>query len=345
MQFRAQFLLLASALLTSAFATSDGISLKLQRHLQNATVAKRSTEVTADIQHPSFYWTTEFEFGTPGQKANLLIDTGSMAILLYGSKYDPAKSSSKVDLKFEREARYTSGSLTSHIYKDIVKIGDAVVKNPALGRIVRGDLKFASGVDGIFGVGLADDVFGTGPSFTKAAKDQHVFDKNVWQLTLRDNGPSTLNIGKIDETEFEGQLGYTGITPGRVGWHTHIDVNGKRVSATLDSGGAYYIWGNRDEVRAIVNRLGKQHQYRGQDDRETWFKCDDLPKITFKVAGKEITLSERLMTREHDNEGWCKLPIIQVNGARDWNFADPFFQSTSLVFDIDNQRIGIALQK
>ena len=113
MQFRAQFLLLASALLTSAFATSDGISLKLQRHLQNATVAKRSTEVTADIQHPAFYWTTEFEFGTPGQKANLLIDTGSMAILLYGSKYDPAKSSSKVDLKFEREARYTCLLYTS----------------------------------------------------------------------------------------------------------------------------------------------------------------------------------------------------------------------------------------
>lgn len=340
------------AFLARAHASSDGLTFKLKKHEINAStlhpaMAFKSSIFGAHKAHLGVLpaWSTEIDVGFPPRKVEVLIDTGSWDLIVDHDWYNPSKSLTSKNLHKDWN---TFGD--GRAYTDEVRLGDVKIKDVVVGHVRKGgDFPFRDGFQGLMGISLPPNSFDTDkPTLTKAAVDQHAFKRNVWQLTLRHEGDSSLNIGKIDESEYEGELGWVDLDEGQDEWRLEIEINGYKAFGVVDSGGIGRMGAGVDRVKALFDRLPIRLTEVGPNDSsiEGWFDCDTLPDITFTAGGRELKYPKWLMkTDTTDNGTKCKFQVWGADDMTDWNFGDTIFLMASIVFDIDNRRVGFAPQR
>ena len=316
--------------------------------VNGTTLRKRAGTAQLDLADNGA-WSGEVEFGSPAQTRWVMFDTGSADIVMNKGTYNHGDSKTSKDLEKGFSFNYVGGPASGSAYTDQVRLGNIKVNGVAIGEN-ESDLSGISGdkLDGVFGLafpavsGLAMSGISE-PTFAEAAKEQNALRKNVYQMTQRMNGRSTLNIGKIDKSEIDGGLGWVGVDPGDGYWRTNVEINGRKTDGIIDSGTSLVvapdneyanIFGNMDKLTIKRNENGDYNGY---------YKCDDPPVVKFKLAGKETTMSQDAMRYFQDGDQ-CQISIVSLNGFNSWIYGSTFMATASIVFDVDNSRIGFGKQ-
>ena len=316
--------------------------------VNGTTLRKRAGTAQLDLADNGA-WSGEVEFGSPAQTRWVMFDTGSADIVMNKGTYNHEDSKTSKDLEKGFSFDYVGGPASGSAYTDQVRLGNIKVNGVAIGEN-ESDLSGISGdkLDGVFGLafpavsGLAMSGISE-PTFAEAAKEQNALRKNVYQMTQRMNGRSTLNIGKIDKSEIDGGLVWVGVDPGDGYWRANVEINGRKTDGVIDSGTSLVvapdneyanIFGNMDKLTIKRNENGDYNGY---------YKCDDPPVVKFKLAGKETTMSQDAMRYFQDGDQ-CQISIVSLNGFNSWIYGSTFMATASIVFDVDNSRIGFGKQ-
>lgn len=343
--------LITLVLFSCTKASSDGLTLKLKPRVVNASVLQPATASRSIFgPHDAHLgivraWTTIIEVGFPPRKVEVSVDTGSSDVIVDYDSYNPSKSLTSHNLHKDW-ASFGSG----RVYADEIKLGDVKIKDVAVGHQRKGDdYYYGDHIHGLIGIMLPRTSFGTDkPTIVKAAMEQHAFKRNVWQLTFRDDGDSSLNIGKIDKSEYEGDLGWVDIDKDQDEWRLELDINGYKAFGLVDSGGTDRMGASVDRVKALFDRVHIRAVEVGPNDShiEGWFDCDNLPDITFTVGGRQLKYPKRFMTEKRPgDDSKCKFQVWGADDLTEWNFGDSIFRMASVVFDMDNRRVGFAPQR
>jgi len=335
----------------TAHASSDGLTLKLHPRVINASVLQPATASRSIFgSHDAHLgivraWTTVIEVGFPPRKVELSVDTGSPDLVIDHGSYNPSKSLTSKNMHKDW-ASFGNG----RVYTDEVKLGNVKVKDVVVYHQRKSDdTGYGDHIHGILGVMPRDTSLASDhPTIVDAAMDQHSFKKNIWQVTFRDDGESSLNIGKIDKSEYEGELGWVSLDDGQDEWRLEIDINGYKAFGVLDTGGTDRMGASVDRVKALFDRVHVSAIEVGPNDShiEGWFDCDNLPDITFTVGGRQLKYPKRFMTEKRPgDDSKCKFQVWGADDLTEWNFGNSIFRMASVVFDMDNRRVGFAPQR
>ena len=319
---------------------------KHHQSVNGTTLRKRAGTARLDLAD-NYAWTGEIELGSPAQTRWVIFDSGSSDIVMNKGMYNHEDSTTSKDLNKKYSMNYVGGPASGSVYTDQVTIGGVKVKDVVIADnndVING--LTGDKTDGILGLafpwfsGLSDV---SEPNFVDAAKQQKALQKNVYQLTTRMNGGSTLNIGKIDASEIDGDLGWVKVNQGDGYWKTDLQINGKKVTGIVDSGTSFVV-APADQYTKIMGGIDKLTVKKNDNgEYNGYYKCDDPPVIKFKLAGKETTMSEDAMYADQDGDQ-CRISIVSINGFNDWIFGSTFLATGSVVFDFDNTRLGFGKQ-
>jgi len=90
-----------------------------------------------------------------------------------------------------------------------------------------------------------------------------------------------------------------------------------------------------------IDKLSIKRSYNGE--YSGYYKCDDPPVVKFKLAGKETVMDQDSMFLSQDGDQ-CRISIVSADGFNDWIYGATFMATASMVFDVDNSRIGFGKQ-
>ena len=286
-------------------------------------------------------WAGVMDVGTPSKRVSVVFDTGSADIVMDKDDYNPKKSITAKDLKTKFAFSYADRSVEGDIYSDVVTIGHAKAKDVPIGRGLENYNDEVTG--GLFGLSFPTiSAFDTDLDvYADAVKKQHLIHDNVFQFTMRPKGKATLNVGKVDWKEGKGGFGWLKVDRNDGYWKAGMKINGKETKGIVDSGTTLIV-GPNDQVKEVLDSIKGVEVSR--DDEGNWqgkYDCNNPPKIVFEVAGKKLQLQKDGMWFAYAGDR-CTLGIFGSDAFNDWIYGDTFFQSTSIIFDFDNERMGFA---
>lgn len=315
----------------------------------NATkLQKRAGTANLDLADNGA-WTGEIEIGSPAQTRWVMFDTGSADLVLNQGAYNHEDSRTSKDLHKTFSNNYLSGSASGSVYTDQVSMGSIKAKGVAIAAddsvlpTMDGDR-----MDGILGLGfpIISGLAMSGisePTFIAAAREQNSMSKNLFQMTLRMNGGSTLHVGKIESSEVQGGLGWVNVNEADGHWKTDVEINGKKTTGIVDSGTTFVV-APIDQFKEIMGGIDKLSIKRSDNGEYSgYYKCDDPPVVKFKLAGKETVMDQDSMFLSQDGDQ-CQISIVSADGFNDWIYGALFMATASVVFDVDNVRLGFGQQ-
>ncbi|KAG2368812.1 aspartic proteinase [Suillus spraguei] len=172
-----------------------------------------------------YYYTAEVGVGSPPTTYNLLVDTGSSNTWVGAStKYVVTRTS--VNTGQPVAVGYGSGSFSGTEYLDTVTIGSGVtVINQSIG-VAATASGFATGIDGILGIGPVDLTEGTLtkspstmiPTVTDNLYKEGTTPQDIVSVFFKPSSSQTqtdgeeLTFGGTDATKYTGEIAYTPIT-------------------------------------------------------------------------------------------------------------------------------------
>ena len=169
----------------------------------------------------------EISIGTPAQKFNILLDTGSLNLVIgdinsnvpFANKFNKSQSSTFTSNGIPFSQAYVSGTMSGIYGEDQVGIGDIKSVNLTFGLIQKsafatdyGDLKF----DGIMGFGNTYNLNGIGPdqSIIQQMAKNKVIGNEVFSIhylsSFSTNPESTLYVGDYHDNFTSAQPFHTG---------------------------------------------------------------------------------------------------------------------------------------
>lgn len=298
-----------------------------------------------DVGHQQL-WAGPVTFG--GQKFSLDFDTGSADTLVNPDAYDPSKSETSKSTKKSFRTAYGDGTAASGtVYMDVMEIGGLKAEKVAIGR---SDQQFidqsqspSQGIGGLSFPSIQAFPEGCSPFFDTIRK-QNTVSQGVFQFTLRPGSGSELHIGGIDQSKASGEFQYANVDPSKGFWVTDASINGQSITAIVDSG-TTIIMGPMDEVESVVRGIHGVIPTNQQGMTAYMYDCGQTPDITITIAGLDVKLNED-QVRFGESNGQCVLPIMGQNDMpmHAWIVGDTLFQATTIIFDVDQNRLGIALQ-
>lgn len=310
--------------------------------------------------------------GTPKQNFMVVFDTGSsnlwvpsktckfwnIACMLH-NKYDNRKSSTYVADGRKFSIQYGSGSMEGFVSKDKVCIDVNCVQPQEFAEATSepGIAFVAARFDGILGMAYPNiSVDKLVPVFQNMLK-QKVLAQPVFAFWLdRDpNAPSggELTLGGIDKTRYTGEINYIPVDKEGY-WQFPMDnvqsggqtiACGAGCQAIADTGTSL-ITGPTDDIVTIQRLIGAQFtlgQYMVNCSN-----IDQLPQLTFVIAGKSFTLNGedyilKISTLGHTMclSGFMGLDMPARIGKL-WILGDVFIGKFYTVFDFGANRVGFA---
>mmetsp|Transcript_66793 Transcript_66793/g.168647 ORF Transcript_66793/g.168647 Transcript_66793/m.168647 type:complete len:401 (+) Transcript_66793:56-1258(+) len=320
--------------------------------------------ILGNQQNLAYY--AEVQVGTPGQPIMLLLDTGSSNLwvpekernLLRQSGqhnfYDPRKSSTHISMDARFDIEYGSGEVSGSFCRDTVALGGLVLPNFTFARVndTSGLKSFeATAFDGILGLGFQADSVDNVSTVMEEFVRTGQLDEPVFGFHLREGQPGEFVIGGLDPAHFVGNFHFAEVSstyPQAGMWA--VDITSVKVGESLavmasqhalvDSGTSY-VSGPVREVRAVAALLGARTQYYGENEYYV-VRCDDeMPSVSFIIAGRDMVLSPRDMII--DQQGDICLLGLDQSPLPGWILGDVFLRKYFVQFDWGRKRVGFAL--
>jgi len=321
--------------------------------------AENNDVVIKDYQNAQYYG--EILVGTPGQKFDVIFDTGSSnlwvptkacSLLNCGlkKKYDNTKSSTYAKNGTEFKIEYGSGPVSGYFSEDLTTVAGIEVKGQAFAEIDNAKglgLGYKLGkFDGILGLGFDTISIGGVPTVFKNMIDQGVIDEPMFSFYLGDNADGELTFGGYDSEKFTGDLNWVPLTQASY-WEVALEgmsVEGKSLtktkSAIIDSGTSL-IAGPSKEVANFAKAVGATRTPVGQYIVE----CNaTLPNLDIELNGQTYTLKGKDYVIE--SQGTCLFAMMGIDIPKPagplWILGDVFMRQFYTVFDYSKKQVGIA---
>jgi hypothetical protein len=365
------------ALLLAAPAVAELVSVPLIKrdlnfqetvesiHLSAARLGARygSTGGTSDVviedyQNAQYYG--EIMMGTPGQKSEVIFDTGSANLWVpskkgFLSKHNIYKHDSSSTYKANGtifKIQYGSGPVSGVYSSDSVSIGNLKLDDFTFAEV---DNTKGLGVgytlgkfDGILGLGWDRISVGGVPTVMNALVSSGQLEKSVFAFYLGNQAAGELHFGGVDSKYYTGDFTFVPLSS-ETYWEVKLDgakIGSDSITqatkAIVDSGTSL-IAGPTADVKAFATKIGAKSIM----GKEWTIDCSaDIPDLTFTLAGKEFSLSKDDLTLQSSGST-CILGIMGIdvpapNGPL-WILGDVFMRKYYVQFDWENKQVGMAL--
>jgi len=317
--------------------------------------------VINDYENSQYYG--EITLGTPGQKFQVIFDTGSADLWVASSncdsscgshaKYDSSKSKTHVKNGTIFDIEYGSGPVSGYDSNDRVGFGGLVVTDQVFAEVTD-----ASGLGGAYKLGKFDGIlgmaFGTisvnkNPTVFEAAFNQGLVSSKQFAFYLgnSDKDAGELVLGGYDQAHFTGNLAWVPLIS-ETYWEIKLDelnvassTYGVGAKAIVDTGTSL-LTGPSSVVKEIAKTLGARSLSNG----EYLVSCTaKLPNLDFVIGGVTYTLTQADYLIPDGNIcilGIMGLDVPVPNGPL-WILGDIFIRKYYTVFDEANNRVGLAL--
>lgn len=338
--------------------------------LVNGTLSQRDA-VTEDVKNKEFWYSISLSLGTPAQNFNVLLDTGSSDLWVYGSNdqtdcgsgqceftglFDAEASSTYTLLNHDYSIQYVTGAAT----------GDWVLDTLAVGSVTLQDFQFAvassaKGRTGVFGISLEGSEslnHGRQPeyaNFPVQLRNQGYIERTVYSLYLNsfDATDGTFLLGGIDYAKFEGPLTVIPLENDRAFQvaYDSIGYNGQFFGASniavLDSGTSYTFIPN-DAFYPISDAVGLSSE-TNDNTGLNYIDCGSdvalsfvFNGVTVNVASRELVLPLSTIIGDPSNTQ-CVFGVQTNDQTQNITlFGDTFLRSAYVVYDLDNAEVGLA---
>jgi len=324
----------------------------------NLSGAAGSVEQVTLMNHANVGYAGAIRVGTPGQEMAVVFDTGSstfwvpsrQAARAGGASFDPATSSTYVDLEQPFQVAYGQGVVTGRYCEDDVAIGDLLLKNFTFAQVLDSSgfrnydsMKF----DGVVGLGFARSGV---PTVMQQLVQTGQLERPVFGFFLGDGAPGELVFGGVDPAHYIGDFHFVELNSA-TDWSAPLEevklAGRMRLSATssaiIDSGTSFLV-GPRGEVHAIAAMMGARvimGFFAIPCNRQ-------VPSLAFTIGGRDYVLLKEDLIVERIL-GMCVLGMQalpgMLTGSEMWILGDIFLRKYYVQFDWGQKRVGFALAR
>lgn len=279
-----------------------------------------------DYQNAQYYG--EIELGTPGQKFEVIYDTGSSDLWVASNscgsscgshaKYVSSKSSTYVANGTNFHIMYGSGPVSGFESQDNLNLGGLVVKDQIFAEVTD-----AKGLGAAYKVGKFDGILGLAFPILSVNKVPTVFENLVEQKTVSagqfafylgtsSGADGELVFGGYDTNHFTGEISWVNLKAPTY-WEIQLDalnVDGTNyvasggASAIVDSGTSM-LTAPKDVVKQLAEKIGAK-KFIGGEYVTACSKIDSFPDFEFMIDGKTYTLTPKeYMVRSRNANDKC----------------------------------------
>ncbi|ROV95556.1 hypothetical protein VSDG_05361 [Cytospora chrysosperma] len=307
---------------------------------------------------------SEISLGSPPQSFKVILDTGSSNLWVPSSKctsiacylhtkYESSASSTYKKNGSSFEIQYGSGSMKGFVSQDVLQIGDLTIKNQDFAEATQEPgLAFAFGkFDGILGMGYDTiSVNKIVPPFYNMV-DQKLIDDAVFAFYLSKDGQgSEVVFGGSDKDHYTGKMVNIPIRR-KAYWEVDLDgitVDGE--TASYDDAGIILDTGTSlialetDLAEMLNKQIGAKKGYSGTYTLECNTR-DDLPDITFTLAGHNFTIDAYDYTIESGGSCISAFMGMSLPANLAGILGDAFLRPWYSIYDLGKNQVSIAKAK
>lgn len=324
-----------------------------------------------NFQNVQFYG--KIHVGTPGQKFDVIFDTGSSNLWVPGRKdcqhkkchHQMNDDSSKKKRNFrtwlshsftEMETpffiKYESGPVSGIFGEDTVSVGGLHVTKQKIGIVSRtkglGSAYSLGKFDGIMGLGFSSISINGVPTVLDNAIQQGLLDEPVFAFYLGKSGASDgeLTIGGVDDTKYVGTFHKVKLFSANF-WQIFVDkihtseIITLRTTAILDSGTSL-IMGPTVQVTKLAKSVGAT-KIGGYHVIQCG-KVSSMPDLTFVIGGRSYVFKGEDIVFRAGKICLLAFSVLDEKNLMmpEWILGDVFMRKYYTMFDLQNKEIGIA---
>jgi len=318
-----------------------------------------------DYQNAQYF--VEIGMGNPKQTFKMVPDTGSSNLWVPSSKcsscrhakYDSSQSSTYKSDGTTFDIQYGSGGVSGFLSQDTLWFGDSEVTDLTFAEVTteKGFSFMMAKFDGILGLGWGNISVDKVETPFNQMMDKKLVDKPMFSfyLTSESGSEGELMLGGYNTEKFTGDITWIPLSA-ETYWQVvlgGVTYNGQTVTSTklaiLDTGTSL-LAGPKADVEPIMTLLGATKVMPWLDE----YKVDcgavsGLPDITFDLNGKHFTLTSKdyILQMSQMGQTTCLVGIMGFDMPKGrepmWILGDVFLRKYYSIFDMGNQRVGLAL--
>uniref|UniRef100_A0AAQ4PVV0 pepsin A n=1 Tax=Gasterosteus aculeatus aculeatus TaxID=481459 RepID=A0AAQ4PVV0_GASAC len=296
--------------------------------------------------------------GNPPQSFSVIFDTGSSNLWVPSvycsseacnnhNKFNPGQSSTFQWGDQTLSIQYGTGSMTGRLASDNVEVGGITVPNQVFG-ISETEAPFMAqmAADGILGLAFqsiaSDNVV---PVFDNMVK-QGLVSQSLFSVYLSGEQGSEVAFGGIDSSHYTGQITWIPLTSATY-WQIQMDsvtINGQAVACTggcqaiIDTGTSQIV-GPTNDINNMNSWVGATANQNG----EATVNCQNIqgmPEVTFTLNGQAFTIPASAYVSQ--SSYGCSTGFGQGGSQQLWILGDVFIRQFYVIFDTENQTVGLA---
>ncbi|KAI8058752.1 endopeptidase [Thamnidium elegans] len=313
----------------------------------------------------------DIEIGTPPQTFSVVFDTGSSNLWVPSThcnsiacfmhrRYDSGQSETFKENGTEFAIQYGTGSLEGFISQDTLRVGGIKIEDQGFAESVKepGFTFALARFDGIFGLGYDTiSVKRTVPPFyhmvNKDLVDEQLF--SFWLNDVNKGGEAEggeLVFGGVNEDHYTGNITWSPIK--RKGyWEIDLEnikfggdyIDLDPVGAAIDTGSSLII--APTTIADLINHeIGAVKNWAGQYTVDCSV-VPTLPEFCFVFSGKDFCLKGEdyvLKVQDQCISGFMGMDIPEPAGPL-WIIGDVFLRKYYSIYDLGNNRVGLAKSK
>ncbi|BFF95371.1 aspartic proteinase [Drosophila madeirensis] len=292
-------------------------------------------------------FTLQFDTGSsdlwiPNANCSTCIKTCGNAV------FQAAKSKSFVANGTAFKITYGIGKVSGVIATDTVSIEQISIKNQGFGLVSQTDT--CSSFDGVLGlaypvVSLTEQK----PPFYQMI-EQKLVDQPIFSFHLKSNTSDggSLILGGSNSSLYHGSLTYVNVTQQKL-WKFTMDYIGfpsrkcrrcNGCNAIMDSGTSLLV-GPTEDITQLNRKIDAKYNSTNGLWEVPCARITHLPVLELGIAGKKFLVRpQEYIIAYEDNV--CISGFMDLAGINFWIIGDVFFREHYLLFDVEQNRIGIA---
>ncbi|OBT73686.1 hypothetical protein VF21_06204 [Pseudogymnoascus sp. 05NY08] len=319
-----------------------------------------------DQDGTDFSYTTSVFVGSKNKRLRMLVDSGAASTWVMGSTctnsscqihdlYGPADSDTYKATTTTFSLQYGTGTVSGQYIEDTLGLaGFSLPVQFGVANNVSDDFNNFP-MDGILGLSRVPNV--VVPGFVDTLIEKKLLDKNIFSVNiyrasdLANNGEIT--FGGVDASKYTGDITYTDITAPGASWVIPVGEAGfngkdsglKGRNAIIDTGTTYCFMPPADAMLFYANVAGANVS---EDGTSYAVPCTTTIPAEFTFSGATYSIPSKDWVGGKvggvETETMCTSNIYSRNATGDgsWVLGDTFLKSVYAVFDLDQNRIGLA---